>query len=239
MMMSNRAKIDVSTWDGTISSRDFQVAALAFAEKWKRLNSTILPQWSWVSSPKRPWIASHEGEGYLSLENVILHGLSQEGNGKVSHTKEEESSCCGLDDAIDHASLVQTDGREVICFDFHIVYSSSYRVPVLYFRACSSDGQPLVLDDVIKDLPANSVKVLLESKWTFLTQEEHPYLNRPWYKLHPCGTCEWIKLLLLADASGIENGVAFERYIVSWLSVVGQVVGLRIPFEMLKDCGDV
>lgn len=34
-----------------------------------------------------------------------------------------------------------------------------------------ADGQPLVLDEIEKDLPACSAKVLLESKWTFITQE--------------------------------------------------------------------
>ncbi|KAL8149006.1 hypothetical protein AgCh_006137 [Apium graveolens] len=33
------------------------------------------------------------------------------------------------------------------------------------------DGQPLMLDDIEKDLPANSSKLLTESKWTFITQE--------------------------------------------------------------------
>ena len=33
------------------------------------------------------------------------------------------------------------------------------------------DGQPLALNEIEKDLPAGSVKVLLETKWTFITQE--------------------------------------------------------------------
>ena len=59
-------------------------------------------------------------------------------------------------------------------------------------------------------------------------------MNRPWYKLHPCGTSEWMKLLFLGDESLAIKGVAVQQYLVSWLSVVGQVVGLRIPFEMLN-----
>ena len=46
-----------------------------------------------------------------------------------------------------------------------------------------------------------------------------------------------MKLLLLSDASWFKNEIAIERYVASWLSVVGQVVGLRIPMEMLKDGG--
>ena len=60
-------------------------------------------------------------------------------------------------------------------------------------------------------------------------------MNRPWYKLHPCGTSEWMKLLFHADDDALaKTGVAIELYLVAWLSVVGHVVGLRIPFEMMK-----
>ncbi|XP_057474227.1 ubiquitin-like-conjugating enzyme ATG10 [Actinidia eriantha] len=238
-MVSSRADFDILTWDGTVSSSDFRVAALAFAEKWKRFNTTTLPRWSWIPCSKRPWIVAHETEGYLSLENVFLRGSSEEDQDESSQTGKEEPTCSGQDDAIDNAILVRSSGHEIHRYDFHIVYSSSYRVPVLYFRAYCSDGQPLVLDDIEKDLPANSAKVLTESKWTFITQEEHPHLNRPWYTLHPCGTSEWMKLLLVADASRAKGGMAFEKYLVSWLSVVGQVIGLRIPIEMLCDSDEL
>lgn len=35
----------------------------------------------------------------------------------------------------------------------------------------SVDGQTLVLDEIEKDIPPNSGKMLRESKWTFITQE--------------------------------------------------------------------
>lgn len=230
-------RFDIMNWDGTLSPSEFCIAALAFIEKWNRFISGSLPQWSWALPPKRPWIAAHEAEGYLSLENVFLRGSSKEDHDQVSDRGKEEPSCSGQDDTIDSTILVQSHFDEMHRYDFHIVYSTSYRVPVLYFRAYCSDGQPLVLDDIEKDLPGNSAKLLMESKWTFITQEEHPYLNRPWYTLHPCGTGEWMKLLLSTDASRDKHQVEFENYLVSWLSVVGQVVGLRIPFEMLKDSG--
>ncbi|KAK9281280.1 hypothetical protein L1049_004177 [Liquidambar formosana] len=217
VMVSNQTPMDISSWDGTLSSSDFCLAACAFVEKWKSVNPG-LPPWSWVPCPKSPWFASHE-------EDAV----------EVSHSGKEELGCSEEEEPIDNALSVQSYSHEVHCYDFHIVYSTSYRVPVLYFRAYCSDGQPLVLDDIEKDFPVNSAKLLLESKWTFITQEEHPYLNRPWYKLHPCGTNEWMKLLFLGDPSLSRIGVAIEHYLVSWLSVVGQVVGLKIPLEMLNN----
>ncbi|KAL0417958.1 UNVERIFIED_CONTAM: Ubiquitin-like-conjugating enzyme ATG10 [Sesamum radiatum] len=200
--------------DGTLSSAEFYFAASAFSEQWRKFNSA-LPQWSWVPSPKRPWIPHNQEnyveEGYLSVENVILPKLNE----------------------------IQNDGAGAHHYDFHVVYSASYRVPVLYFRAyCSAsspDGQPLLLDDLEKDLPLNSVEQLTRSQRMFITQEEHPQLNRPWYTLHPCGTSEWMKLLLCNNASAAQvEGIPMDKYFISWFSVVGQVFGLRIPLEMLN-----
>lgn len=56
-------------------------------------------------------------------------------------------------------------------------------------------------------------------------------MNRPWYTLHPCGTSELMKLLL-SDTSVSGDKVTAEWYLISWLSVVSQVVGLRMPLQM-------
>ena len=63
-------------------------------------------------------------------------------------------------------------------------------------------------------------------------------MNRPWYTLHPCGTSEWMKLLFTAEATLGIGEVAMEQYLVAWFSVVGQVIGLTIPFQMLRDFSD-
>ncbi|XP_052185964.1 ubiquitin-like-conjugating enzyme ATG10 isoform X2 [Diospyros lotus] len=170
-MVSTGAKLDVSTWDGTLSSCEFRLSAIAFAERWKRFNSAALPHWLWISSSNLPWIAANEAEGYLSLEDVILNGHTEDNHDEGCHTEEEEPSYSGQDDTVDDAILVGSYGHEVHHYDFHMVYSSSYRVPVLYFRGYCSDGQPLALGDIEKDLLINSAKVLMESKWTFITQE--------------------------------------------------------------------
>ncbi|KAE8099781.1 hypothetical protein FH972_017735 [Carpinus fangiana] len=224
--------MDVLSCDGTLSSGDFRLAACAFMEKWKSVMSAS-PPWSWVPCPKQPWGASHDVEGYLSLENIILRSIEEE-HDELSCPQKEETSCSEKAEPIDIATLVQSNCSKVRYYDLHIIYSASYRVPVLFFRAYYSDGEPLGFNEIEKDLPAHSVKALLDSKWTFITQEEHPYLNRPWFKLHPCGTSEWMKLLFHVDVALAKNGVAIELYLLSWLSVVGQVVGLRIPLEMLN-----
>ncbi|XP_024020854.1 ubiquitin-like-conjugating enzyme ATG10 isoform X2 [Morus notabilis] len=278
--------MDVLSWDGTISSREFRVAVRAFAERWKESNPDF-PPWTWVPSAKRhPGLTSNQIDGYLTLERLCLTESTEkdipfqqevsalcskvdaseelqvwnddgllfsqssflpivdsfmsllsfviEDSYEVTQVEKEETASFEEEDPADNATLVERHSFGVHYYDFHLVHSASYRVPVLFFRAYTTDGQPLVLDEIEKDLPASSAEILLESKWTFITQEDHPHLNRPWYKLHPCGTSEWMKLLFQSDTSMANKGVAIELYIVSWLSVVGQVFGLRIPSKLLN-----
>ncbi|XP_061359200.1 ubiquitin-like-conjugating enzyme ATG10 [Gastrolobium bilobum] len=222
---------DIVPWDGTLSSSDFFLSAITFSEKWKRFSSSI-PPWLWVPCSKHHLVSSHKEEGYLSLENMCLIKSSEDEESNRSLTWKEESNISQGEEPFDYATLVCPE-HEVNHYDFHIVYSPSYRVPVLYFRSYHSDGQPLPFNGIEKDIPGHSAKLLSESKWTFITQEEHPYLKRPWYKLHPCGTSDWMKLLFLGDTSLNINGFVIEQYLVSWFSVIGQVVGLKIPLEML------
>uniref|UniRef100_A0A453CBE7 Ubiquitin-like-conjugating enzyme ATG10 n=1 Tax=Aegilops tauschii subsp. strangulata TaxID=200361 RepID=A0A453CBE7_AEGTS len=96
------------------------------------------------------------------------------------------------------------------------------------FKVFRLGGQLLTLDEIKKDLPPHSLQLLNESKWTFITREEHPHLSRPWFTLHPCGTSDWMKLLLhkLGDKD------RSLQYLPAWLSVAGQAVGLKIPLKL-------
>ena len=64
LKQSSRPDFDILTWDGTVSPSDFRVVALDFAEKWKRFNTTTIPQWSWVPCSKRPWIVARQVSFY-------------------------------------------------------------------------------------------------------------------------------------------------------------------------------
>ncbi|CAL5031239.1 unnamed protein product [Urochloa decumbens] len=188
--------------DGTLSLDGFNASARALEKRWKEIEvDESLPDWTW--KPCSNLGVPSEVEGYLALEGVYRD--------------------CG-------GSQVQSSSGNIHVYDFHVVYSHSYKAPVLYFQGHRSDGQLLTLDEIKQDLPSDSLKVLSESKWTFITREEHPQLSRPWFTLHPCATSDWMKLLLE------ESKVAYEeqllRYLPAWLSVVGQAVGLKIPLEL-------
>jgi ubiquitin-like-conjugating enzyme ATG10 len=123
---------------------------------------------------------------------------------------------------------VQSCSGNLHFYDYHVVYSFSYKVPVLYFQGHQSGGQLLTLDEIKEDLPSLSLKLLGESRWTFITREEHPHFSRPWFTLHPCGTSDCMKLLL----EGMQDKDQQVRYLPAWLTVVGQAVGLKIPLGL-------
>uniref|UniRef100_A0A8C9F6R6 Ubiquitin-like-conjugating enzyme ATG10 n=1 Tax=Pavo cristatus TaxID=9049 RepID=A0A8C9F6R6_PAVCR len=82
--------------------------------------------------------------------------------------------------------------EEVIRYEYHVLYSSSYQVPVLYFRACFLDGRPLTLDEIWKSVHVCYQGRLQEGPWDTITQQEHPLLGQPFFVLHPCRTNEFM-----------------------------------------------
>ncbi|XP_074808909.1 ubiquitin-like-conjugating enzyme ATG10 isoform X3 [Natator depressus] len=119
---------------------------------------------------------------------------------------------------------------EVIRYEYHVLYSSSYQVPVLYFRACFLDGRPLTLDEIWEGVHECYRARLLEGPWDTITQQEHPLLGQPFFVLHPCRTNEFMAPVLANSRRENRN----INYIISWLSIVGPVVGLNLPLSYAK-----
>ncbi|KAK3091635.1 hypothetical protein FSP39_021407 [Pinctada imbricata] len=92
---------------------------------------------------------------------------------------------------------------------------------VLFILSYALDGQLLSLEDVWKIVPDFYRERLEHERWTFLTQQEHPILHRPFYQLHPCRTADLME--------NIPQCQDRSKYLTSWLSAVGPVVGLNLP----------
>ncbi|NXG02176.1 ATG10 enzyme, partial [Sakesphorus luctuosus] len=120
--------------------------------------------------------------------------------------------------------------QEVIRYEYHVLYSSSYQVPVLYFRACLLDGSPLTLEEIWRNVHTCYQDRLQEGPWETITQQEHPILGQPFFVLHPCRTNEFISAVL----AGPQKHDRHTNYITLWLSTVGPVVGLNLPLSYAK-----
>ncbi|XP_053153153.1 ubiquitin-like-conjugating enzyme ATG10 isoform X4 [Hemicordylus capensis] len=142
---------------------------------------------------------------------------------EVTFTHVEE----GLDDS--QVAGIHT-ASEVIRYEYHVLYSCSYQAPILYFRACFLDGKPLTLDEIWESVHECYRERLWQGPWDTITQQEHPLLGQPFFVLHPCRTNEFMASAL--STSRKENRST--NYIISWLSIVGPVVGLNLPLSYAK-----
>ncbi|XP_076783238.1 ubiquitin-like-conjugating enzyme ATG10 isoform X2 [Arvicanthis niloticus] len=107
----------------------------------------------------------------------------------------EETSELPLDDAEVMGPAAEATA-EVIKHEYHVLYSCSYQVPVLYFRASFLDGRPLALEDIWEGIHECYKPRLLQGPWDTITQQEHPILGQPFFVLHPCKTNELMTAVL-------------------------------------------
>ncbi|KAJ2630117.1 hypothetical protein H4R22_002892 [Coemansia sp. RSA 1290] len=109
--------------------------------------------------------------------------------------------------------------------EYHVVYSASWRVPVLYMRVLLSDQSQVVLDieQVTKLLVADQqMRGAIEAVefGGALGIQDHPVLNEPFVYLHPCHTATLLRAVgVPIDAS---------NYMGAWLSLTGSAVGLTL-----------
>ncbi|GJN27162.1 hypothetical protein PR202_gb15158 [Eleusine coracana subsp. coracana] len=165
-----------SVWDGTLSLDGFNASATALIKQWEEMEvDESLPDWAW--RPCYRMGVPSEVEGYLALEGVYRNC----GENQIEDRNDFDDADIVADD-----SWVQSSSDVAHVYDFHAVYSHSYR--------------------------------------------EHPHLSRPWFTLHPCGTSDWMKLLL--QETEVMDKEKTLKYLPAWLSVVGQAVGLKIPLEL-------
>lgn len=113
---------------------------------------------------------------------------------------------------------------ETVIWEYHILYSPSYSVPVLYFNVRNTAGKLLSLQNIWNIL--NVSKEVLVEKWNFVTQQEHPILLQPFFYLHPCKSFE---IFALSEKSDINP-------IVTWLSSIAPIVHLDMPLEYGTKC---
>ncbi|XP_047718120.1 ubiquitin-like-conjugating enzyme ATG10 isoform X4 [Prionailurus viverrinus] len=144
-------------------------------------------------------------------------------------------TCLPIEEALelplDDSEVTETTtGSQVIKYEYHVLYSCSYQVPVLYFRASFLDGRPLALKDIWEGIHECYKTRLLQEPWDTITQQEHPILGQPFFVLHPCKTDDFMTPVL-KNSQKINRSV---NYITSWLSVVGPVVGLNLPLSYAR-----
>lgn len=117
-------------------------------------------------------------------------------------------------------AVKQTTLNGCLRAEYHIIYSHSYQVPVMYFRVHDLKGQMMtdpseLVNSLMKSSPTCHLTSLSGSLLEGLTQMPHPYHQTPYFQIHPCKTSEWMANCPLTNS-----------FVASWLSHVGPIVGI-------------
>jgi ubiquitin-like-conjugating enzyme ATG10 len=126
------------------------------------------------------------------------------------------------------------EGGRVLVFEYHIVYSTSYSVPVLYFNVAELDGTPLRGVEIWAIMPS-SVQSGYDRMMT-VTEADHPVLGTPFFQLHPCNTVSLMTSVGRSSSSSSSNISSIDSggrggYVRSWTSLTGHVIGLTLALS--------
>eukprot|EP00808_Paulinella_micropora_P006293 g15840.t1 len=235
---------------GTLSYSEFSQQAMDLCK-----SSPDFWQWRECKTPEggtgllaRLEAAQRQQAGYAEGAEVTFALSSvteEEKQGSAVDQDVKEELCEDPDESASVAPLTQ----QMCLLRHYIVYHALYKVPALFFEARHVDGSPLQHGTVVERFRLMNAQSghapSRDRAWAFVTQLEHPGLQRPCLALHPCRTA-----LLMATSSppatsssfpppssatepraGGAGGTGGAEYLLRWLSALGPLVGLRVPLR--------
>ena len=156
----------------------------------------------------------------------------------TSFIRVDRSCSDGNSDSPDHDGNILQDDHVVVipqrndsdemelCWRLSIVYRDTWQCPVLYFRVEHLYGS-LVLshESVIEMLRRHHHQNHVEDPWEFVSLDEHPIHNTPFFFLHPCQTEARLRLLTTNRQKETNPPGAL---LLSWMSMILPSIGMSI-----------
>ncbi|KAG7266791.1 hypothetical protein CRUP_034606, partial [Coryphaenoides rupestris] len=155
---------------------------------------------------------------FLTHSDRLGDGWSWEQHSEEGYLK--KTSVTNADTEDDEACVQSNVGGTVLQYEYHVLFSCSFGMPVLYFRVFDLEGRSLCLEQVWDIVHPNYRTRLQQSPWNTITQQ-------PFFVLHPCKTEEFMRPV--TQAADEEHRKV--NYVVTWLSVVGPLIGLDLPLS--------
>lgn len=195
-----------------LSREEFEISAKQFI----KVSDVLCDGWSLIKQPSK-------NQSYLTKKVQIL--MDSLNDLLLDQSVEDMLSEISIEaEDWDNEEVVMSnndDKKEWINCEYQIVYSDSYNVPVIYCQMFTLAGILLPLEHIWKFAPAPA------RGWSQLTVVPHPVLDTPWVQVHPCKTAEIVgEVLSKTEKDG--------NYLVTFLSVYGQAVGLHLPPEYVS-----
>ncbi|KAG9065807.1 E2-like conjugating enzyme atg10 [Linnemannia hyalina] len=164
-------------------------------------------------------------------DQLLLDELAEQLDDIPDGEQEEEA-----DPVVENSTSTTT--FDYLSVNYHIVFSPSYQVPVLYFNAYRPDGPAISLEEIYESLVPEEWRGAVRDAGLNggISQQDHPVLNTPYFYMHPCETVPLMETIL--QNNGSPSGTPFlENYIVTWLSFTGQAIGVSVPTDMVATNG--
>ncbi|KAH8553819.1 autophagocytosis associated protein [Umbelopsis sp. PMI_123] len=199
-----------------LTRTEFVESLNAFVEKAHR----VAPEDEWQLTEH-----SVSKQIYLQKKQTVLYQTS-----KNHEQPTTEFEIC--EETPDTATLEShTTDINIITAEYHIVYSPTYCVPVLYFNAYYADGSSLTRSElehhVFSKVHVDALQNNSLIQQGAISQHDHPLLGQPFFYVHPCDTSALMAQLQITNTLS---------YIISWISFFGSPVGLYIgPDYISKD----
>ncbi|KAJ1997643.1 E2-like conjugating enzyme atg10, partial [Coemansia thaxteri] len=179
------------------------------------------------------------GRGHLGQQRCLVllsphHGIQQR-----RHTEEEGAALEDSGDIEDsdpaEMGMALDDDLPASCgtIEYHSVYSTTWRVPVLYVRVRGADGSIESMD--VRQAGAMLAPDDVQLRGAMAAVEfggalgvgDHPLTGEPFMVLHPCHTAT---LMRAVAPAGLDSCA----YLAAWLSLTGPAVGLTLPSIMAE-----
>lgn len=135
-------------------------------------------------------------------------------------------------------------GNQVWMYEYNVIYSDSYEVPVMYFSTSRQGKLNKCLLNILKLIDIFNLRITdgslvnpvevesfhradqkSELLGQMVSQVEHPILFRPFHMIHPCRTRDFMK-----QHSEINSA----NYLICWLSTIGTVLSLKLDLKLAK-----
>ncbi|KAJ1023389.1 hypothetical protein NDA18_004913 [Ustilago nuda] len=217
-----------------LSFDQFQFYCQCYLDRRDSLRSTL----SASEAPTLSWLTYAQGWTYLApihanspafYPTACIHrSFSLLTSPTAAHDQEELLEEPTLD-----PSEANPDVRELVTIAQSITWSSVWQLPILYFYASDSSGQPLGLQQ-IKELNIIYTSGTLPSQGGEVvgggvSVADHPRNGLPVFYLHPCETEGALSILLVQEQgeAGMQQRQEGWRYMAAFISLCASAVEMR------------
>ncbi|PWY76173.1 autophagy-related protein Atg10 [Aspergillus heteromorphus CBS 117.55] len=205
-----------------LTAEEFDAACCAFLDRVHVVGDAAVG-WSSIQVHQRATGSILRISRYIGLDSSSHPDGPWQGS-----RMDQESQWEALED--DPEALIRTP-VPVACLQvlYDVLLSPTYQVPVLYFQL-REDNQPapLEIDTVYQYLVPDQYKKELRNVGIMggISFGYHPDSGTPAFFVHPCQTTDAMRRI------AEQQCVTPEAYLIIWLGLVGNRLGLQLPKEL-------